>query len=81
MRPPIGGDCKALPQRAVELISKELESLLLRDALVELQLGAHVLEVGLRLQLRHPRGEHHGQQADQQAPVVSQDKIGWVMDG
>jgi len=76
MRPPIGGDCKALPKRAVELISKELEGLLLRDALVELQLGAHVLQVGLRLQLRHPRREHHGQQADQQTPVVSQDKIG-----
>lgn len=76
MCPPVDGDCIALFKGAVELITKELKSLLLGDALVKLELGAHVLEVGLRLQLRHPRREHHGQQADQQAAVVSQDKIG-----
>ena len=81
MCPPVDGDCITLLEGAVELILKELASLLLRDALVELELGAHVLQVGLCLQLRHPRREHHGQQADQQAPVVSQDKVGCVMDG
>ena len=79
MCPPVDGDCIALFKGAVELITKELKSLLLGDALVKLELGAHVLEVGLRLQLRHPRREHHGQQADQQAAVVSQDKIGCGM--
>ena len=55
MCPPVDGDCITLLEGAVELILKELASLLLRDALVELELGAHVLQVGLRLQLRHPR--------------------------
>ena len=81
MCPPVDGDCITLFKGAVELITKELEGLLLCDALIKLELGAHVLEVGLRLQLRHPRREHHGKRADQQAAVVSQDKIGCVMGG
>ena len=81
MRPPHGGDSVPFLERAVELIPEELARLLLGDALVQLQAVAHVLEVGLRLQLRHPRREHHGKQADQQAAVVSQDKIGCVMGG
>ena len=79
MCPPVDGDCITLFKGAVELITKELEGLLLCDALVKLELGAHVLKVGLCLQLRHPRREHHGQQTDQQASVVSQDKIGCVV--
>ena len=79
MCPPVDGDCITLFKGAVELITKELEGLLLCDALIKLELGAHVLEVGLRLQLRHPRREHHGEQADQQTPVVPQDEVGWIV--
>ena len=79
MRPPHGGDRVPFLERAVELIPEELARLLLGDALVQLQAVAHVLEVGLRLQLRHPRREHHGEQADQQTPVVPQDEVGWIV--
>ena len=54
MCPPVDGDCVALFEEAVELIMKELLGLVLCDTLVELELGAHVLKVGLCLQLGHP---------------------------
>ena len=65
MSPPVHGDCESLLHGVVELSVEELQGLLLGDALVELEASPHVLEVGLRLQLGHAGGEHHGQQADQ----------------